>query len=208
MRSFVTVTAGLALLAAAPLATAHDGDRPVTREEVRQKQQELRDLNREYKEGVRERRRAARKPRAWFGAQGGLAAGSIDTCPEQALGCDESGMFGMYSGNATLTGAGGGLRLRASRGVHKGDNRRMPYEQAVLPVFRLGYSDWYAGLGYGRIVHPHDDYDGDLKGVAYDVFWAPSSRGATGIEVSFHGLGGEDGAYGSVNVGLRFGKLR
>jgi hypothetical protein len=196
---------------AAPCTAAHEphDERPVTREEVREKKEALRELTREYREQERRRRQAARRPRAWVGAQAGLAHGSIDTCAgTSAWGCNDSARFGTYSANVTLTGPGGGLRFRATRGANKGDLRRMPYEQAVLPVFRFGQSDWYGGFGWGRIVHPHDDYEGDLDCIAYDFFWAPGSRGAGGFELSFHGLGAEDGGYGSVNLGLRFGKLR
>jgi len=213
MRTFILFTAGtlLSLGAALPAAareTSGTGDEPVTREEVREKREELREMQRELKEQEREKRFNSRRPRVWLGAQTGLGYGNVDVCPNSTIECTREGPFGTYSGNLTMTGKSSLLRLRATRGTHKGDNRRMPYEEAVLVGSRLGYSDWYAAMGYGRIVHPHDDYVGDLDGFAYDVFFAPSSRGAAGFELSFHGLAGSDGAYGSVNLGLRFGKLR
>lgn len=213
MRRITMLGGALLLAAVAPYADAHEPGQaqepPVTREEIREKKDELRELTHEYRQQERRRRQAARKPRAWIGVQAGMANGSIDTCADNgSWGCDESATFGTYSANVTLTGAGGGLRFRGTRGATKGGLRRMPYEEAVLPVFRFGSSDWYGGLGWGRIVHPHDDYPGDLDGMAYDFFWAPSSRGGGGFELSFHGLGAADGGYGSVNLGLRFGKLR
>jgi hypothetical protein len=214
MKPLALALASLLFLAAAPAAPAHerpgDPDGRVTREEIRQRKAEIREMEEELRLRERRQRRQARRPRAWLGGSWGVGAGSLDTCPDTSASsaCSRDGAFGLWGGNVTVTGETQVLRLRGARPVNRGGNSRTPYEQAALLGSRLGHGDWYLALGYGRILHPDDAYDGDLKGLAYDVFYAPSSRSGSGLELSFRGLVAEDGAYGSVNLGLRFGRLR
>lgn len=208
--------------ATAPLQVAHEDtahdhdDEPLTAEEIRERRRELRrqerELRKEEREERREQARKSRRGRAWIGVGAGVGYASVDVpCQQNFFGsdCREEGITGTYSANITLSGPQTALRLRGVRDADKGDNARTPYETAALIGSRFGYSNWYGFAGYGRVRHPHDRYtEGNAEGFAWEIVFAPSSTGATGLELSFQGNNGHDLDYVAFNLGMRFGALR
>ena len=150
---------------------------------------------------------AQRPARSWFGLNTGLVSGSVELpCSGGASGdCDESGLFQTYGVNLTVAGRTA-LRLRAMRAEEKTDHK--PYETAVLFGPRLGRSHWYGLVGVGRIMHPDDDYAGDVTGLAWEFVRARPTRDGLGFEFSIHGNSFGDASFVGVAVGLRLGKLR
>lgn len=187
----------------------HDHDDTPTREELRERKRELRAQERE--ERVRKARTSLR-PRFWVGVGGGAGYASVDVpCETTFFGddCTEEGSVHTYSANVTLSGPHTALRLRGIRDSDKGDDARTPYETAAMLGSRFGYSNWYGFLGYGRTLHADDRYtEGDAEGLAWEIVFAPSSQGATGLELSFQGNSGHDVDFVVFNLGLRFGLLR
>ena len=190
-------------------------DRPMSRQEIRERRRELRDEERELQ--LREREARARRlerlmtPRAWIGLGAGIGWASVDVpCSTgSSFDCTKAGDLGTYNANVTVTGPYSALRLRGVREQDKGDNRRTPYEEAALIGARFGHSNWYGLLGYGRVLHPHDDYaKGDAHGLAWEIVFAPSIYGPMGFEMSFQGNQGADVSYFTFNIGARFGMLR
>ena len=195
---------------------AHDHDDTLTREELRERKRELRAQERELREREREERgrkaRASLRPRFWVGVGGGAGYASVDVpCESTFFGddCTEEGSVHTYSANVTLSGPHTALRLRGIRDSDKGDDARTPYEMAAMLGSRFGYSNWYGFLGYGRTLHADDRYlEGDAEGMAWEIVFAPSSQGATGLELGFQGNSGHDVDFVRFNLGLRFGALR
>jgi hypothetical protein len=219
MRSLVLgIAVTTALLAATPAAAQSTGsDKPVTREEVREKKRELREMERELREQEREGRAEVReerrhRTRMWAGVGAGVGWGAVDVeCRPGSFGddCREEGALNTFSANLTLAGRDGAIRLRGLRQSDKGDDSRTPYETAALIGTRFGSSDWYGMAGYGRIRHPDDDFQKDRAGgFAWEILFAPSSTGATGLELSFQGNTGDDVDFVAFNIGLRVGALR
>lgn len=220
----------ISLLAATPMLAYADDDSGVTREEVERKKREVREMERELRRQEREaqaeadaemderpaRRRHApprrQTPRMWIGMGAGVGWGAVDvTCNPGSFGddCREEGILNTYTGNVTLAGAGGAIRLRGVRQSDKGDDQRTPYETAALIGTRFGHSNWYGLAGYGRIRHADDDFpEQRAGGFAWEILFAPSSEAITGLELSFLGNTGEDVDFVAFNVGLRFGALR
>lgn len=189
-------------------------DRPMTREEIRERKRVLREQERELEErerGAREERlHHVMYPRAWIGAGAGIGWATVDVpCSFGGGECTKGGTLGTYNANVTITGPHSILRVRGVREQDKGDNQRTPFEEAALVGTRFGHGDWYGLLGYGRILHPHDDYTkGDAHGLAWEIIFAPSSYGPLGMELSFQGNQGADVSYFTFNIGARFGMLR
>lgn len=226
----------IGLLATPMLAAAADDDSAVTREQVEQKKREVREMERELREQERERerqreaarqdrdddvydddrteRRRARRAamRMWVGVGAGVGYGAVDvTCTPGSFGddCREEGILNTYTGNVTLAGPAGALRLRGIRQADKGDDARTPYETAALIGTRFGRSDWYGLAGYGRVRHPDDEFPEDrAAGFAWEILFAPSSSSLTGLELSFQGNSGEDVDWVGFSIGLRLGALR
>lgn len=213
------------LLVARPAAAheetgAHEHDDGVTREEVREKKRELREMERELRrqeredQEVRERRHVRREApvRMWLGAGVGVGWGAVDTpCQPSSFGsdCREEGTLNTYTANATLAGRNGAIRLRGLRQTDKGDDSRTPYETAALIGTRFGRSAWYGMAGYGRVMHPDDDFqENQASGFAWEILFAPSSDALTGFELSFQGNSGEDVDFVAFNVGMRIGALK
>jgi hypothetical protein len=188
---------GLALLASAP-ALAHEVPEGAGTEAQHQ----------EDEAGTRPRRhRSARPGRAWIGVGTGLVSGDVDIPCGGGTGgdCSESGVFQSYSANVTFAGEAA-LRFRGIRAEEETD--RTPYETAALIGARFGRSNWYGLVGAGRIRHADDSFVGDARGFAWEILFAPSSRGPVGFELSFQGNNGRDVDFTAFNVGMRFGKLR
>lgn len=206
-----------------PPAAAHEGDEHdpgVTREDVQKKKREVRELERELRKRERdaevehEERRVARRgtARMWVGVGAGVSYGAVDVpCQTNSFGddCREEGVFNTYTGNITMAGRNGALRLRGLRQADKGDDSRTPYETAALLGTRFGRSDWYGLAGYGRIRHADDDFTEERAGgFAWEILFAPSSDALTGLELSFQGNSGEDVDFVAFNIGMRIGALR
>lgn len=214
-----------------PPASAHEGDEHdpgVTRQDVDRKKREAREMERELRRRERERareherveevdheeRRRARRgtARMWVGVGAGVSYGAVDVpCQSNSFGddCREEGVFNTYTGNVTMAGPHGALRLRGLRQADKGDDSRTPYETAALLGTRFGRSDWYGLAGYGRIRHADDDFTEERAGgFAWEILFAPSSEALTGLELSFQGNSGEDVDFVAFNIGMRIGALR
>lgn len=230
MRFLVLGCTVIGLLAATPMIASAD-DEAVTREEVEQKKREVREMERELRRQEREAEEARRRPaddyeedraesrrarragvRAWAGVGAGVGYGAVDvTCNPGSSGddCREEGILNTYTGNVTVAGPAGALRLRGIRQADKGDDSRTPYETAALIGTRFGRSDWYGLAGYGRVRHPDDDFTEERAGgFAWEILFAPSSSGLTGLELSFQGNTGEDVDFVGFSIGLRLGALR
>ncbi|MBI3171292.1 MAG: hypothetical protein HYZ32_01705 [Hydrocarboniphaga effusa] len=191
----------------------HEGDDQITREELDARKRELREQERELRE--RERVREARRPRpprVWVGLGTGVAYASADVqCSSGFFGsdCTEQGDLRTYSANITFAGRHSALRVRGIRDQDKGNDARTAYEKAVLIGSRFGHSNWYGMVGYGRILHVDDDYPKDkAEGLAWEILFAPSSQGATGLELSFQGHSGKDVDFVGFTLGFRIGALR
>jgi hypothetical protein len=198
-------------------------DEDVTREDVQQKKRELREMERELRRKEREEQEAARDDeprraqprrggaRAWIGASYGVMYGSAEVaCAPSTFGddCTEEGIINTYGANITVANDTNIFRLRGMRDADKGDERRTPYEQAALVGARFGHSDWYGMVGYGRIRHVDDRFTDDrAQGFAWEIIFAPSARGLTGLELSFHGNSGDEVDIVGFNIGLRIGAL-
>lgn len=230
MRFLVLGCTVIGLLAAAPMMASAD-DESVTREELEQKKREVREMERELRRQEREAEEARRRPvddyeedrmerrrahragvRAWAGIGAGVGWGAVDvTCQPGSFGddCREEGVLHTYTGNVTVAGPAGALRVRGIRQADKGDDARTPYETAALIGTRFGRSDWYGLAGYGRVRHADDDFTEDkASGFAWEILFAPSSSGLTGLELSFQGNSGEDVDFVAFSIGLRLGALR
>jgi hypothetical protein len=228
MRFLVLGCTVIGVLAATPMMASAD-DAAVTREEVERKKREVREMERELRRQEREAEEARRRPadeyaddraerrrrlgvRAWAGIGAGVGWGAVDvTCQPGGFGddCREEGVLHTYTGNVTVAGPAGALRLRGIRQADKGNDSRTPYETAALIGTRFGRSDWYGLAGYGRVRHPDDDFTGDkASGFAWEILFAPSSAGLTGLELSFQGNSGRDVDFVAFNIGLRIGALR
>ena len=157
-------------------------------------------------------KRPAPSGRAWIGVGGGITWGSVDEpCAPASTSddCEESGGFGSYSANVTVSGRrGAALRVRGLRASGSENGARTPYETAALVGSRFGRSNWYGLVGAGRILHPDDGFVGDAHGFAWEILFAPASRGPVGFELSFLGNAGEDVDFIGFNTGLRFGSMR
>lgn len=195
----------------------HDDDgRPLTREELRERKRELREQERELRRHERDEHHArayrSLRPRVWLGIGTGAGYAAVDVpCTSTFFGddCTEEGILHSYSANLTLSGPHTALRLRGIRDSDKGDDARTGYETAAMLGTRFGPSNWYGFAGYGRVLHPDDRYTGgDAEGFAWEIVFAPSSRGATGFELSFQGNSGHDVDFVLFNLGLRFGSMR
>lgn len=230
MRFLVLGFTVISLLAATPMLAYADDESGVTREEVERKKREVREMERELRRQEREAqaeaeaeadeppvRRGRHTPRRsntrmWIGVGAGVGWGAVDvTCDPGSFGddCREEGLLNTYTGNVTLAGPHGALRLRGLRQSDKGDDRRTPYETAALIGTRFGHSNWYGLAGYGRIRHADDDFPEERAGgFAWEILFAPSSEAITGLELSFQGNTGEDVDFVAFNLGLRFGVLR
>ena len=217
----------LAAAVPAPARAADDPDKDVTREEVEAKKREVREMERELRRQEQERERESRRDsddreerrtarrretRMWIGVGAGVGYGAVDVpCQPTTFGsdCREEGILNTYSANLTLAGRDGAIRLRGIRDADKGDDARTPYETAALIGTRFGRSDWYGLAGYGRIRHVDDRYLEDrASGFAWEILFAPSSEGHTGLELSFLGNTGEDVDFVAFNLGMRLGALR
>ena len=190
-----------------------DRDRPMSRQEIRERRRELKEQERELAQRERDARERRLErlmtPRAWIGVGAGGGWANIDETPCGASSTDCSGLLATYNANLTITGPFTAVRLRAVREQDKKGNQRTPWEEAALVGARFGHSNWYGLLGYGRILHPHDNYtQGDARGLAWEIVFAPSSYSAMGLELSFGGNEGNDVSYFTANVGARFGLLR
>ena len=232
MRTFILVLiGGIALTGANPVLAGSDGgafldgvamqvvaqekkstDAQMTREEIRERKRELREEERDLRE--QERAQTAKRnanPRFWIGVGTGAAWGSVNhPCSSGSTSndCSNIGDLRTYSANITMTGPHTALRLRGVREVDKGKSDRTPYEEAALIGSRFGSSNWYGMAGFGRIVHPADNFQGDASGFAWEILFAPSTEGGAGLELSFHGNAGSDVEYVAFTLGLRLGALR
>ena len=57
--------------------------------------------------------------------------------------------------------------------------------------------------------HADDDFNEEKAGgFAWEILFAPSSSGLTGLELSFQGNSGEDVDMVAFSIGLRLGALR
>ena len=176
-----------------------DRDDRLTREEIREEERELRERKRELREEERElRRREARRPlapRIWVGVGTGIGFASFDI-PDSACSfnsdCTHEESWRTYNANVTFSGPRTALRFRGIRDADKGSDQRTPYEQAVLIGSRFGRSNWYGMVGAGRIRHADDKLVKDVNGFAWEILFAPSSEGGTGLELSFQGNTGSD----------------
>ena len=146
--------------------------------------------------------------RSWFGVNTGLVGGSVELpCPPGTPGdCGEGGVFATWGVNVTVVGKMA-LRLRAMRAEEEGTDHK-PYEMAVLFGTRLGRSHWYGLIGPGRIVHPDDEYEGSVTGLAWEFVRARPTNSGIGFEFSVYGNSLGDATFSGVALGARFGKLR
>ena len=163
----------------------------------------------------RERARETRQPltpRIWVGIGTGVGYATVDVaCSSGFFGsdCTQQGDLRTYSANITLAGPHTAFRLRGIRDQDRGGDARTAYEEAVLIGPRFGRSNWYGMLGYGRIRHVDDDFPKyKAEGLAWEILFAPSSRGATGLELSFQGNSGKDVDFVGFTLGFRVGAMR
>lgn len=189
----------------------HDNDDQLTREELRERKRELREQERELRERERRKARKPLAPRVWAGIGAGVAYGSVDVpCSPNPVGsdCTEEGDLRTYSANVTFSGRNTALRIRGIRDQDKGGDARTPYEVAALIGSRFGRSNWYGLVGAGEIRHPDDKLKDDAHGFAWEILFAPSSEGPTGLELSFQGNSGKDVDFVGFTLGFRIGALR
>lgn len=154
------------------------------------------------------KRPAPARARTWLGLNLGIVSGSVDLpCPTPGGGdCDEGGVFPALGANLTVAGKGA-LRLRAIRAEEDNTDHK-PYELAALVGMRMGRSHWYGLVGVGRIVHPDDDYRGNVTGLAWEFVRARPTSEGVGFEFSFYGNSLGDANFAGVAVGMRLGRLR
>ena len=193
---------------------------PVDRDE-RDREQERRDREERRRDRAEARRdrveprherdvEPSLRPRFWIGAGAGAGVSTITvrcSSTSTTYDCDQSGDIATYSANVTITGPYSAMRLRGVRAQDKGNDKYVPYEEAVLVGSRFGHSNWYGLAGVGRLQHIDDKHPDDTHGFAWEILFAPSTPSAIGMEISFQGELGNDVDYVGVNLGMRFGAL-